>query len=116
MSSHHYSRTTYRVEVVPDVTTEGEAVFVARHPELPGCLAHGRTPEEAEGLLSDARSLYLESLIEEGVEPPRPAEGPVTRVFWTHADAGAVAQEGAGKPVRVFSPADSATRAYAQVA
>jgi predicted RNase H-like HicB family nuclease len=63
----------YAVEVVPDVSTDGEACYVARHPELPGCMSHGDSPEEAKANLEEARELYLRTLLEDGLEPPRPA-------------------------------------------
>lgn len=115
MKVQDYMRLPYRVEVVPDVTTEGEPIFVARHPELSGCMAHGDSAEEAEMLLIDARSLYIGSLLEEGLEPPRPAEGPVERVVWTHAGAAAAAQTSVRQLVPGAYMAGSATRAYAEV-
>lgn len=63
----------YGIEVVPDVSTEGEICYVARHPELPGCMSHGSTPEEATANLEEARELYLRTMLEDGLEPPRPA-------------------------------------------
>lgn len=65
-----YARLPYVVEVVPDLTTDGEPCYLARHPELPGCLAHGDTPEEALENLDDARRMYLSALIESGAEIP----------------------------------------------
>lgn len=61
-----------------DVTIErtdcGEAgpCYVARHPELYGCMSHGTTPEEALANLRGVRALYLETLIENGITPPVP--------------------------------------------
>lgn len=114
MNAQKYLRLPYRVEVVPDVTTDGDAVFVARHPELPGCMAHGRSPEEAEAMLVDARKLYIETLLERGLEPPRPADSSVGRVVWTHSGAGGVAQAGVREPVHGAYLVGSATRAFAE--
>ena len=33
----------YDVEIVSEVV-DGEVVFVARHPDLPGCMSHGDSP------------------------------------------------------------------------
>lgn len=57
----------YSYEVARDETTGGEVVFLARHPELPGCMAHGDTMPEAIENLSDARFEYILSLLEAGL-------------------------------------------------
>jgi predicted RNase H-like HicB family nuclease len=69
-----YSALPYAVEVVPDLTTDGEQVYVARHPELPGCMAHGATPDEARVNLREARELFIETMLEDGLEPPVPSQ------------------------------------------
>lgn len=68
-----YSALPYTIEVVPEVTTDGETVYVARHPELLGCMAHGDTPESAKLALKEARELYIGSMIEDGLLPPMPS-------------------------------------------
>ena len=52
-------RLPYTLEVVSDRTTDGDPIYTARHPELPGCMAQGATPEEAITELNDARELYI---------------------------------------------------------
>ena len=37
--------------------------------ELPGCASHGDTPDQALENLEDAKRLYIESMIEDGIEP-----------------------------------------------
>ena len=37
--------------------------------ELPGCESHGTTPNEALDNLEDAKRLFIESMIEDGMEP-----------------------------------------------
>lgn len=37
--------------------------------ELLGCESHGTTPDEALENLEDAKRLYIESMIEDGIEP-----------------------------------------------
>lgn len=59
--------------VVPDQLSDGSIVYVARHPELPGCMSHGSTPDEARENLADARELYLEDVAISDV-PPAPSE------------------------------------------
>ena len=46
--------------------------YVARHPELRGCMSHGDTPEQAVANLRDARELYIPSLLEDGLDVPLP--------------------------------------------
>lgn len=57
---------TYDPETLPitlEYDVDGyESYWVARHPDLPGCLADGETPEEAVKNLRIARMLYLEGL------------------------------------------------------
>ena len=49
-----------------------DAVFVVDVPELPGCMAHGATPEEAVANAQDAISLWLETARDLGRPIPRP--------------------------------------------
>ena len=62
----------YAVQVVPDATTDGGVCYLASHPELPGCMAHGDTIDEALQNLEDARRLYLTTLLNRGLEVPKP--------------------------------------------
>ena len=63
----------YEAIVVPDLCTDGTPCFLARHPELPGCMSHGATPEEALDNLQGARELYIRSLLEDGMTVPPPS-------------------------------------------
>ena len=69
--TEHLTR-AYPIEIVPDVDTEGGLVYVALHPDLPGCMSHGATPEEALEGLREARELYIRSVIADGLEVPPP--------------------------------------------
>lgn len=62
----------YSVEVVPDQSTEGSMCYVALHPELPGCMSHGDSPEEAIANLLEAKELYIKTLLEKGQNIPLP--------------------------------------------
>jgi antitoxin HicB len=53
----------------------GVPCYLARNPELRGCMSHGSTPEEAIRNLAEARHLYLETLLDHGLVPPLPARG-----------------------------------------
>ena len=66
----------YGVVVDRDETTDGEQIYLASNPELPGCLAHGKTKEEAVENLRDARTEYVLSLLEDGLQVPPPTPPP----------------------------------------
>ncbi|MBI4715133.1 MAG: type II toxin-antitoxin system HicB family antitoxin [Nitrospirae bacterium] len=67
-----YMLLPYVVEVVPDQATDGSLCYRAYNPELPGCMSHGDTPQDAVENLEEARRLYIETLIEMGEEIPKP--------------------------------------------
>jgi len=62
----------YSVQVVPDVCTDGTQCYLASHPELPGCMSHGDTIEEAVHNLNEARRLYIRSLLKRNLAVPLP--------------------------------------------
>ena len=64
----------YRMELFFD--PEG-AVWVVRYPELPGCTAHGDSPENAIALGKEAKALWLETALEERQKIPVPLGDPV---------------------------------------
>ena len=58
----------YRVLIEPDE----DGVFVVTVPSLPGCIADGKTREEALGNIRDAIQAYVESLEAHGEPVPPP--------------------------------------------
>ena len=60
-----------RYEVVIFWSDE-DAVFIAQVPELPGCMAHGDTREEALSNAQDAMELWLEVARKRGRKIPEP--------------------------------------------
>lgn len=67
----------YDITIAPDLAGDRQ-VWVASHPELPGCMAHGDSPYEAVSSLREARELYLASLERRGL--PFPPSHPDPRV------------------------------------
>jgi len=63
----------YAVDVMKDKATTGEDVFLAKNPQLYGCMAQGATIEEALANLADARLDYIEGLLEDGEPVPAPS-------------------------------------------
>lgn len=51
---------------------EGRSCFEAVHPDLDGCRGWGWTREEALRSLDEARLLFIESLLEDGLPVPLP--------------------------------------------
>jgi predicted RNase H-like HicB family nuclease len=52
--------------------SEEDNVFVAEVPELPGCVAHGATQEEALSNAKEAEKLWLDTACEFGDPIPEP--------------------------------------------
>jgi predicted RNase H-like HicB family nuclease len=67
-----YMALPYSISVVPDVCTDGTQCYVASHPELPGCMSHGDTIEEATHNLHAMRRLYIRSLLKRNLPVPFP--------------------------------------------
>lgn len=63
----------YPVHVVPEVKADGSPCYEAYYPDLLGCRAQGDTPEEAKAALAAAKRQYLEILLGQGDEPPKPS-------------------------------------------
>jgi predicted RNase H-like HicB family nuclease len=53
---------------------DGDDSWIARNPELKGCIADGRTVEEALASLEISRALWLEASLANGLEIPLPNE------------------------------------------
>ena len=64
----------YKYEVIIYWTKEDE-VFIAEVPELPGCMAHGGTQEDALKSAQDAITLWIDTAKEFGDTVPEPKGG-----------------------------------------
>ena len=67
-----YARLPYTVSAVFDTDGEGNSGYVSRVEELPGCLAQGKTIEEAIERAYGALRAWLAVAIEDGMEIPEP--------------------------------------------
>jgi len=63
----------YKYEIIIYWSREDKA-FIAEVPELPGCLAHGKTPETALKNAKEAIQLWIETAKEFGDPVPEPKE------------------------------------------
>ena len=64
-----YLAMSYRLEIVRD---DAEGGFVASYPDLPGCITCGETEEEAVKNALDAKKVWLEAALEDGLAIPAP--------------------------------------------
>jgi len=68
----YYLTLAYRSLVEVDEYTDGSKCYRALCPELTGCVSHGDSPDEARAGLEEAKALYIETLLSNGQEIPRP--------------------------------------------
>ncbi|MBI5308392.1 MAG: type II toxin-antitoxin system HicB family antitoxin [Planctomycetes bacterium] len=61
----------YRYEIIIYWSNEDNA-FIAEVPELPGCIAHGETPEKALKNAKEAMQLWIDTAKEFGDPIPEP--------------------------------------------
>ena len=66
------SKLAYTVELLRDKTTDGDYIYLARNPELEGCMAQGLTEEEAISNLDEVRVEHIEHLLEHHLPVPIP--------------------------------------------
>lgn len=50
-----------------------DKIYVASIPELQGCMAHGKTKEEALKEIEVVRDMWIETAKEKGLEIPKPS-------------------------------------------
>lgn len=61
----------HRYEIIISWSNDDQ-VFIAEVPELPGCAAHGKPPDEALANCKDAMGLWLRTAAEFGRAIPEP--------------------------------------------
>lgn len=61
---NEYMSLPYKMEIIPDLEEGG---YVVSFPDLPGCLSIGDSVEEAVQNAMDAKRIWLEAAIEDGV-------------------------------------------------
>ena len=66
----YYLKLPYKLEIVPDMDEGG---FVARYPELPGCITVGDTLESVVKNLNDAKIEWITVALEDGNTIPEPS-------------------------------------------
>lgn len=66
----YYLALPYKLEIHPD-TEEGG--YGARYPELPGCITCGETLDATAKNAEDAKKVWLEAALEDGMDIPEPS-------------------------------------------
>jgi predicted RNase H-like HicB family nuclease len=66
------SQLGYTIELLRDRATDGDYIYLARNPELEGCMAQGLTEKEALENLSEIRIEHIEHLLEFHLPIPIP--------------------------------------------
>ena len=66
----YYLNLPYKLEIVPDMDEGG---FVARYPELPGCITIGDTLETVVKNVNDAKIEWITAALEDGNTIPEPS-------------------------------------------
>jgi len=73
----------YSLAVFSDETQSGHTIFMAKNPELYGCMAQGDSLDNALANLEEARIDYIYSLLEDNLEVPDPTQQPLIRITTT---------------------------------
>lgn len=60
----YYLSLPYKIELIPDE----DGYWFAQIPLLPGCMTQGESRAEALEMLDEAKALWLETALEEGIE------------------------------------------------
>lgn len=75
-----YYRALPYARAVERLDEEGQRYFVARIPDLPGCLATGKSSVEALAYLKEAFDEYISAKLEWGTPIPEPSRLPGPKV------------------------------------
>jgi predicted RNase H-like HicB family nuclease len=73
-----YINLPYIAIATTDEGVDGKTYYRAEHPQLPGCMSHGATQEEAFANLAEARRLYIQTLLDLGRDVPVPVVSTIT--------------------------------------
>jgi predicted RNase H-like HicB family nuclease len=77
MNINEYMKLKYLTIIIQEECTDGTLCYRAEHPQLPGCMSHGLTPDEAIRNLIDAKHLYIETLLDKGLDVPMPPQSTI---------------------------------------
>ena len=69
----HYLNLSYPVQLTK-TSEDGEEYWLAEILDLPGCVSHGSSPEEAIENIEEAKQLWIETQLEDGQGVPEPTD------------------------------------------
>lgn len=72
MKKMNYLSLPYTIEVIPDITKDGEITLFGKVAELPGCMTEADTFEELGEMITDAMTVWIETALEDGQPIPVP--------------------------------------------
>ena len=101
MTVDDYLKLNYSYVITEDSCNHSKC-FMVMYPDLPGCMAQGVTEEDAFASAEEAKALYIETLLDMGLEIPLPKQT-VTIEFST-VTAGTFSYELLTKNVEVYLP------------
>lgn len=101
MTIDDYLKLSYSY-VIREDTCNLSKCFMVMFPDLPGCMAQGITEQEAIASAEEAKVLYIETLLDMGLEVPLPKQT-VTIEFST-ITAGTFSYELITKNIEVYLP------------
>jgi antitoxin HicB len=70
MSLSYYLSLPYPIQLIPDE----DGYWFAQIPLLPGCMTQGASRTEALEMLDEAKTIWLDTALSEGIEIPNPCE------------------------------------------
>jgi len=71
--SENYLGLSYPV-LLRKISDDGEEYYFAEIPDLPGCMAHGTSPDEAMESLEESKRLWIEERLDQGYPVPEPRD------------------------------------------
>lgn len=82
----------YKLSVFEDRLSNGQTIYMAKNPELKGCMAQGKTIDEAIKNLKDARIDYIYDSLEDNIPVPSPAALATQTAFTIDAEQITISQ------------------------
>lgn len=103
MTVDDYLKLSYSYVITEDTCGESKC-FVAMYPDLPGCMSQGVTEQEALASAEEAKALYIETLLDMGLEIPFPKQ--TVSIEFSTGTAGTFSYEFITKNIEVNLPGE----------
>ena len=72
LEAYQLANRPYTIHMAQDGLSHGKVCWVAEHPELDGCMTQGDTKGEAQWSLNDARLVWIQACLDDGLAIPPP--------------------------------------------